>query len=147
MDDSNKNIINETFAKHLGLLHKKLNLNEETLTFKPSSFGPKVFNNYKGEAFEAIVTAVFKMLHPGETDVVFDSTTVDNAYYFYKNDVGSGKMRIVDAVRKMFKLLESEYPDFKFEFKPEGMFKSSFDCFVNNRRIAKVDEDNIEVYK
>ena len=44
-----KNLLNETFAKHVGLLHKKLKLNEETLTFKTA--GPKVFNNYKGFAF------------------------------------------------------------------------------------------------
>lgn len=33
----NKNLLNETFKKHLGLLHQKLNLNESfnAITFKP----------------------------------------------------------------------------------------------------------------
>ena len=74
-----KNLLNETFAKHVGLLHKKLKLNEETLTFKTA--GPKVFNNYKGFAFDAIAEVVFKTLYPGETDVVFDSSNIDNAFY------------------------------------------------------------------
>ena len=139
-----KNLLNETFAKHVGLLHKKLKLNEETLTFKTA--GPKVFNNYKGFAFDAIAEVVFKTIYPGETDVVFDSSNIDNAFYIYKGQVQSGKLRIVDAIQKIFKLLQTEYPDFKIECKPEAIFKNGIECFINNKKIAKVEEDNIEVY-
>lgn len=136
-----KNLLNETFQKHLKLLHKRLNLNEKL--FKNP--GPGVFNNYRGFAFDAIVSSIFKILHPGQRDFVFDSPNLDYAHHQIQRKVESEAMGIVEGVQKLFNLLKSEYPDFKFECKPEG---SDIACYINNTKIASIskNQDSIEVY-
>jgi hypothetical protein len=136
-----KNLLNETFQKHLNLLHKRLNLNEKI--FKTS--GPGVFNNYRGFAFDAIVKSVFKILHPGQSDIVFDSPNLDYAHERLKRKVESETMGIVEGVQTLFNLLKSEYPDFKFECKTEG---NDIACYVNDTKIANIskNQDYIEVY-
>jgi hypothetical protein len=135
-----KNLLNETFQKHLNLLHKRLNLNEEIFKKKPG-----VFSNYRGFAFEAIVKSVFKILHPGQRDIVFDSPNLDYAHYQLQRKVENETIGIVEGVQKLFNLLKSEYPDFKFECKTEG---TDIACYVNDTKIANIskNQDYIEVY-